>query len=378
MMKKLDSLVKESRNNTLNITIITDYDCNMRCLYCYEHSWREKSSPKKANPDLIVNFVEQLLKSSEFNSVCVNILGGEPLMDHNIEFLDELIGRLRKLDIPTIFQMTTNGLRIVDYIEKIIEWRITRFQVTLDGTQETQNLRRTPLDITNGFDKITLGIDLLLDRDLSVSLRVNVDKNNVDEVPALAEFIKKKRWNKPSFNAYIYPVTYSGNKNYILDSSEAEIFEMILKVLGSQSQEVKDLFLLDFHGIDYIQNILKGQLPTIRNKFCGHSLGQYVISNTGKVYSCWWGSEYDDFKIGNIEEQKVIDDSKILDFSRRSVKNINRCKMCRFKYLCGGGCAFKEWINNKTMDQGNCSNFDELIQQYLLYYYNAAPHEEVM
>jgi len=371
MAKNLDALIKDVRNGTLDITIITDYACNMRCLYCYEHSWQQKSLPKKANPVLVVDFIKQLFNSSEFKSVRINILGGEPLMSHNIEFLDEVIKKLKKLDIPTMFQMTTNGLNIVDYIGKIIEWEIRDFQITLDGMQKVQNTRRMPLDMIDGFEKITQGIDLLLNnKNISVSLRINVDKNNVDEIPELAKFIQKKQWNESNFYAYIYPVTYSGNKNYILDSSDVEIFEMILNTLRNQSKEIRDFFALDFHGIAYVKSILNGQLPTIRNKFCGHALGQYVISNTGEVYSCWWGAEHDDFKIGNIKNQKKINESKILDFSNRSMKNIERCKTCKFKYLCGGGCTFKEWIDNKTLDQGHCSNFDELIYQYLLYYYN--------
>lgn len=367
---KLDYILLKKNNDTLSITIITSLECNMKCLYCYEESMciNNKDISTRIHVKNIINFIKTELSKKTYEMLSINILGGEPLLEKNIEFLEELCTELKLIDQKKNIAVTTNGINVYCYIENIISWGINDIQITLDGTEEVQNKRRSVLDEKlNGFKEIEKGINKLLINKINVFLRVNVDRNNVGNIPDLGKLIIANNWVVQGLKPYIYPVTSSGNPEYVLEDSEIDIFKKVLEVFKND-QEIGNIFKFDFHGIEYIGDILKGTRPKIRTKFCGISKGQYVISSDGTVLNCWWGLEENKFKIGKIEELNYsIDTTKIKSFSVRNTLKIKECNLCKFKYICGGGCTYKEYINKGTVNKGNCSQFDMLIEEYLRY-----------
>jgi len=354
----------EPRNRTLKITVITDFVCNMSCLYCYEACMGIEQIPKKTQPESIISFIVEQYQHNFYSAIRVEIVGGEPLMEHNIAFLDELVFKIQLLEYPTTFSITTNGLNVSKYIEKLLAWNIKDFQITVDGLEKVQNQRRIPHDRNiNGFEEIAKGIDILLKNNCFVAFRMNVDCNNVQEIPKLANYILQRGWMNLNFHPYIYPITQSGNCNYSIKDTEAETFHLVMQVLQDTKPKIGNVFSLNFHGLDYIDSIIENKLPRLRLKFCGITDGQFIVSNDGNIYSCWWGVGEKRFHVGDLDGN--IDNEKIKKFSERSTNYISRCRECKFRFLCGGGCTYKEWINHNTTDQGQCAEFDLIIGEYI-------------
>lgn len=46
---------------------------------------------------------------------------------------------------------------------------------------------------------------------------------------------------------------------------------------------------------------------------------------------------------------------------------IEKCKKCKYRFICGGGCVFKANLNYGTINEENCSDFYEIIEEYLKY-----------
>lgn len=361
----LDQILDKKKLSTLHITVITDFSCNMRCCYCYEGILTPSSG--KTDVSSIHNFIKTKLTETGATGIAVSILGGEPLLPHNIEYLDELIKQIRDIDPFSTFTIITNGLNAGRYASCIKDWGIEYLQITLDGPEEIQNTRRSPLADVNGFKQITENISTLLQLGVSLELRVNVDRNNVIALPELAKFIIEQGWMNFCFSTYLYPVTKSGCSSYHVLDSEETIFKLVLDEFQNQSQEIKSVFTYDFHGVDYIDSLLNGTRPSIRPYFCGVS-DQYVISNDGHIYTCWWGLDHDEFCLGNIyDTQNNLNQDVRNTFLNRSITKISRCKTCKYKYICGGGCAYTEWYKHGSLDQGNCANFDVIFQLYLKY-----------
>lgn len=367
----LDNLLIKKSNELLDITLITNLDCNMHCIYCYENNAclniKNKQHSTKVND--IINFISSEFKNNSFKGINVTILGGEPLLEKNISFLNKFFKEINLLTPSSKFCLVTNGLNVNRYINEITAWGINEIQITLDGTEKIHNDRRVALDKNiNGFKEIEDGISALLQHNINVFLRINVDKNNVNDIINLAKFILAKDWLNKKLVPYIYPVTTSGNKNYILNDTEVSIFKQVLYELKKEPFEIRNLFRFDFHGIDYIDSLINAQLPSIRTRFCGLSKGQYVISFDGTILNCWWGLDDETFKIGKMDTTGYyINHSKVDKFSKRNTLEISKCKSCKFKYICGSGCTYKEYLNNGTIDKGNCSEFDLLIKEYLNY-----------
>jgi len=363
--KKLN---KQLTDKMMNLTIVTDLLCNMKCQYCYEFEFSNKISTHKLSPELLVGFIKQVFINNSYQLLRICILGGEPLMEHNIQYLDLLICMIRGLGFPTEIYITTNGLKVLDYIQFIKEWKVKELQITLDGMSQTQNTRRTPLESIDGFYVITRGISALLKNETAVSLRVNVDRNNINEIPELAKYIISQDWSGPLFFLYLYPITKSGNDKYIIRDSELSIFKLVLSIMLKQDNEIRSIFNYDFHGIDYLNNIINKKFPTIRRSYCGVAGGQYVVFNDGHIYSCWWGISKEAFCIGTISETGVVwNEQELMAFSQRDICHMQQCGKCKFKYLCGDGCTYKEWMDKGTIINGNCAEFDNIFYEYLKY-----------
>lgn len=367
---KLDNILTKKTNDVLYITFITSLKCNMHCVYCYEKNVGSSYENLELELDLdaIISFVKNEYINNSYQKINVSILGGEPLLEKNISKIDKFIEGINKISVNTHFSVVTNGINVKKYIDQIVKWKINDIQVTMDGTELVHNSRRHSIDSNiNGFHTIAEGIDILCDNNITAYLRTNVDENNIADICNFGKFIIEKQWLIRGVKPYLYPVTTSGGTNYIINDSEIVILKKVLKELGKCS-EVKNVFGLDFHGIEYISSILNGRQPRIKTRFCGVSQGQYVLTPEGNVLNCWWGLEEKVFKVGRIQEKSYsIDHEKITKFYERNILTIPQCINCKFKYLCGGGCTYKEYFNKGSVDSGQCYPYDTLIKEYLTY-----------
>jgi uncharacterized protein len=132
-----------SQDNTLNLTIIPTYQCNFKCIYCWEHT-------KDTNDGMPPDAQERLLKYIEGelpNVTALNIdwFGGEPLMAFSvIENLSRRIDAMCKAArIPYFCSLTSNGFLLTEERFRFLLKHHTRFfQVTLDGPEELHNRNR--------------------------------------------------------------------------------------------------------------------------------------------------------------------------------------------------------------------------------------------
>ena len=86
--------------------------------------------------------------------------------------------------------------------------------MTLDGTETIHNKRRFLKGGAGTFDKIVRGIDACLKNNIPVNLRMVVDKENIDNLPELAQLAIDKGWTK---STYLKP-RLAGIMNYIIVS----------------------------------------------------------------------------------------------------------------------------------------------------------------
>ena len=364
---RVKSILQPSK--TLEITLILDLKCNMKCVYCYEAALNKENEQTKLDKKHIIDFISMQWEKGNYELLRINILGGEPIMPHNIEYLNKLVNEIHQIGIPVSIIITTNGLTISEYVESITSWKVKQIQVTLDGVEGIHNLRRIPCERRNGFRDIITGISMLIEKGIFVNIRVNVDKNNAAGLPDLARYFISQSWQKSFYSVYIYPITMSGRKDYVVNNNEAIILNLVLNVLNELPIDLRNVYNLDFYGIIYIDYIIDGRQPLIISKFCGATNGQYVIQNDGYVRTCWWALDVNKFIVANLlsnSHYKQYEDN-FNDFMNRSVLKMHRCVSCKFKFICGAGCVYKEWKNRNTLYYGNCSEFDTLISAYLEY-----------
>lgn len=100
-------------------------------------------------------------------------------------------------------------------------------------------------------------------------MRINIDENNVYLLSSIADTIIDNGWDKnPLFEAYIYPLSYSGNVG---------------------------------------KKYYKGE-----KKFCASCESQLVVDSNNKIYTCWWGAYNKEFEVGYIDNNVHINEYKIM------------------------------------------------------------------
>ncbi|NJK97539.1 MAG: radical SAM protein, partial [Bacteroidales bacterium] len=166
------------------------YACNFACSYCYQDEYSNEKSA--LNTEIIDTFFSSLNQLLGNKRKYITLFGGEPLLSGNLHknlvtyFLQK--AEENKLQVAIV----TNGYNLKEYIPLLNNKVIREIQVTLDGTAETHNQRRYLKDHSPTFNKISEGVDLLLENEIPVNLRMVVDKENLQNLPDFAEYAIKK------------------------------------------------------------------------------------------------------------------------------------------------------------------------------------------
>lgn len=182
------------QDESFNLMVVLTLDCNFRCFYCYEE--HQKLTLQENSEVKILNLVE--IMSKKFPKIKVAWFGGEPLLQYNkIEMLSKKIKNIcEKNNCIFEAQMTTNGYLFNDkIIENLDELHLKKVQITIDGNEEYHNKRRALINGGNTFEKIFENVINLLKNGIKVTLRINVDEDNVNHISELFDLIPKEYRN---------------------------------------------------------------------------------------------------------------------------------------------------------------------------------------
>ena len=86
---------------------------------------------------------------------------------------------------------------------------------------------------------------------------------------------------------------------------------------------------------------------------CSLGDGELSISCTGDVYPCQLLHD-EKFYLGNIQEntlEEIYKSPKNNNFKTHTVDCIDKCKICDFKYLCGGACQARHFSETGSIDK---------------------------
>ncbi len=164
--------------------ILTTTDCNARCPYCYEKGCaRTDMTPETA--DAAAAFIGT---HSAGRQVTLKWFGGEPLC--NPPVIDRICARLQSDGVPYVSVMVSNGsLFDGETVKKAVSlWRLKHVKVTLDGTEPVYNkVKAYVFPEGNMYRKVMENISGLLDAGISVTVRLNLDRYNADDLLGLAD-----------------------------------------------------------------------------------------------------------------------------------------------------------------------------------------------
>lgn len=174
--------------------------CNFKCSYCYQ-----KMDKKNNCRFSLEGYAPILSKLLNNESADVYIFGGEPFLNQNFPLITYLLKHY-----TCKYKVFTNGSFSQQFRDLILEYP-DRFSliISLDGTESIHNSRRIYPD-HNSYQEIIDNLDFLKMHDILVDIQINIDENNICDIPLLCKVIDKN-WSISQTSIILNPVLHATN-----------------------------------------------------------------------------------------------------------------------------------------------------------------------
>ena len=202
------------RRDRLELILLASEECNFRCVYCYETFPR--GTMEKWVRDAVIRMVER--RAPGLNVLALSWFGGEPLLGYEaIEDISRaVVETTQEHGVTYAANMTTNGYLLTpDVFKNLLKWKVTSYQITLDGMPETHDCKRPLKDGGHTFKRIFKNLKAMksFNDDFVVNLRINFDRQNIPNLDKLMDLLKSQFGEDQRFKLRFYPVGRWGGPN---------------------------------------------------------------------------------------------------------------------------------------------------------------------
>jgi uncharacterized protein len=316
------------RDDTLQLIFLVTEQCNFRCTYCYEKFEKGKMTQE------VRNGIKEYVRSKARYLKYLNIhwFGGEPLIAMDvIEDLSEAFKQIcEEYDITYTASVTTNGFNLTPKnVEKLINYNVSYFQVTVDGNPEYHNCTRHLKGGQPTFDKIWSNLKAMkaMEAKFLCRIRVNFLKENLEGVPDFIDEIVKEFDCDERYAVNFFPVGQWGGEN-----------DEDLNVLSEKDATNAALSLCDLAVEKGLNNVMDSILKPGGNVCYAAKHNSFVIGSDGIVYKCTVALYNEKNHVGRIHP----DGKMTLDMDKYALWIMNDegedpgCQKCFFRPSCQG------------------------------------------
>ena len=350
------NLAKYDMTN-FGLTIAPTLDCNFRCKYCFEtHPKGKMSSETQA---ALIKFVENRIERAK--NFSVTWYGGEPLLAKEIiwslseKFLE--LCAAKSIDYDA-FIITNASLLDDSDVELFKKYKIHGAQITIDGVKEIHDSRRRNVTGESTFDKLIDSVNLLLNENLSVIVRINIDKENIERVDELLNVLAERIERRADLK---------------IDFGQVSPFTDICKSIESDcynNAQFADVMLPLYEKVlarGFTVNKLAAYPTPLTNFCCADYVNSFVVDNRGEIYRCW-------NHVGNLKRSSGnVNDGNNLTFEKNYLNWIQwnpirhpKCRKCACLPICMGGCP--DVMRTSEDGQPVCRavkyNLDKVLNHY--------------
>ena len=285
--------------------------CNARCVYCFEEGIKRLTMTEETAEKA----VQYILRTRRANAkIHIKWYGGEPLL--GAQYIDYICNRLVEEGVEYTSSMISNGSLITPEIADKMQglWQLKRIQISMDGAEEDYIRRKNYYHYSNTYHQVIEGVKLLAARDISVSVRCNVDEENWAGAEQFLSDLSEQIPNKRNIAVY-YAVLYDALK-------EEKGVALLQKTLDARERVKEKGFTAGrWYGISYDLAVYHCMAD---GKFA------VAIGPDGALYHCDYMG--DESRFGDIE-QGITDEEADAAFTRADVTQ-EKCRKCLFLPEC--------------------------------------------
>ena len=194
-VENVKNCLKAKINNKeeLNLIVIPTLQCNFNCIYCYENKESGYMTDETLNE--LYNAIIDYNNKYNLKIIRIDWFGGEPLLFLNkIKYIMMKINKFcDENNILYYHSMTTNGYLLNEEVfTELNKLKIRKFQITLDGLQETHDLHRKHVSKKDSWDIITNNLIKIskTSLDFNILIRVNYNYDIINNIAEFLDFIE--------------------------------------------------------------------------------------------------------------------------------------------------------------------------------------------
>lgn len=199
----------------LQLILMPTEACNFRCVYCYE-----SFALKRMKPEVVAG-VKALLtrRAPGLRSLVLSWFGGEPTLA--LDVIDDVMTHAKALErrhpeLRVDSDITTNGYLLTESVaRRLLDQGVRDYQISLDGPKQHHDRKRVRPGGASTFDRIwgnLVGMKRL-SGSFRVTIRLHVDRETADSIPAFLEQIAGEFAGDDRFDLYVRPIARLGGAN---------------------------------------------------------------------------------------------------------------------------------------------------------------------
>lgn len=333
----------------VGLQIVPTLACNFRCPYCYENQRESNVVMSSETMAHILCFLEETIKPTT-KLLTVSWYGGEPLLAmKQIEFLSNaFLNVVRERKLKYLASIVTNGYLLTQKnVDTLIRCNVRALQVTLDGSHAIHDKRRMLANGKETWQTIIDNLKYALSMNLTVGIRVNIDKENIDSIETLLKELQEQNiFEKVSIS--FGAVSTFGNVCRSVEDNVLSIEEAVNTLSNDKIQSLLS------HSLGFTRRFVPsftGCVATARNSV--------IIGPSGELYKCTKTIGSPNEICGHISK---VDRNNPNLRKWEGISNLNEksCQKCSVLPLCfGTGCAFDFIVDGKEIKACDSQRFKE-------------------
>jgi uncharacterized protein len=309
----------------LSLTIAPTFLCNFNCEYCYQEKSHEQMS-SEVEKALITFVKDRVVKDG---GLSVTWYGGEPLLCVDVieRLSKEFVAICQEAGAEYSASIITNAYLLdKETAEKLVAWKVTDAQITIDGPPLIHDTRRPLRGGGKTFQRILENIKNAPSR-LHISCRMNVDDRNRGHIVDLLEILAGEGLQgKVSFYlGQTYPYT-----DVCRDVSSWCLSEEDFSLLGLET------------GMELIKRgFSPSGIPASKNYSCmADKENAVVITPSGGLVKCWNEVTKPGAEVGYLLKPRSAEMQTNIERWRHRDPFELECTKCLLLPICMGGCPY--------------------------------------
>ena len=321
--------------------------CNIGCTYCYEEGTRSLTMTEPVIAG-VLRWMEQRIVQDGIREICPGLFGGEPFLYPRLLFrlMDGFHELVRRYNVTGEFYSSSNGMLLTPWLAEQLGRRgLTQLQISLDGTEEIHNARRTGKKGQPSYQESLRGLKVAVEHIRNVTVKVNFDRHNRASIRALFDQLIEEGLHKRvdvKLEAIAYQIPGSRvqhDPSYVIPPESVEMADAYLEMMLEARQR----------GIKVRQDTAH----TTPCMFSSHH--GVIIGPEGNIYKCISLVGRPEFSVGT-----VFDDAYNTEEYERQMdttKRLSQCyeEACPYIPVCAGGCAYESVVRTGRYDLRYCT-----------------------